>query len=132
MDAQQQSALEASQGAGRTRDTLGALEPVKEDKLKGETHAQELRAFLYRLALTLPLLVVAGWLFVKKRKSTHWPFVWGFILFTLFAFFGELVPYLHSYGGYARYIVGMLTTGLIGRQAIVSQKRFLEKQRLAE
>ena len=87
---------------------------------------------MYRLALTLPLLVVAGWLFVKKRKSTHWPFVWGFILFTLFAFFGELVPYLHSYGGYERYIVGMLTTVLIGRQAIVSLKRFLEKQRLAE
>ena len=87
---------------------------------------------MYRLALTLPLLVVAGWLFVKKRKSTYWPFVWGFILFALFAFFVELVPYLPSYGGYVRYIVGILITLLIGRQAIVSLNRYLEKQRLAE
>ena len=132
MEAQQQKALDASQGAGRTRDRLGALEHVAQDKLQGAIRAQELRVFLYRLALTLPLLVVAGWLFVKKRKSTYWPFVWGFILFALFAFFVELVPYLPSYGGYVRYIVGLLITVLIGRQAIVSLNRYLENQRLAE
>ena len=44
--------------------------------------------------LLVPLLALAGWLFVKQRRSTWWPFVWGFIFFALFAFFVELVPYL--------------------------------------
>ncbi|MDP3354897.1 MAG: serine endopeptidase [Polaromonas sp.] len=132
METQQQKALDASQGAGRMREQLGELERVAQDKWRSAMRAQELRVFLYRLALTLPLLVVAGWLFVKKRKGTYWPFVWGFILFALFAFFVELVPYLPSYGGYVRYIVGIVITVLVGRQAIVSLNRYLEKQKLAE
>ena len=132
VEAQQQLALDARQAAERERRKLSELEDVARVKLDAESRRLELRVFLYRLALTLPLLAIAGWLFVKKRKGTYWPFVWGFIIFALVAFFVELVPYLPSYGGYVRYVVGILVTVLIGRQAIISLNRYLEKQRLAE
>lgn len=104
---------------------------MAQQALNAELRRIELRVFLYRLALTLPLLVLAGWLFAKKRKSTYWPFVWGFIYFALFAFFVELVPYLPSYGGYVRYLVGIVVTVLVGRQAIISLNRYLEMQKLS-
>ena len=132
IEAQQQAALDAQQAATRARRQLDMQEEVARQQLNAEVRRVELRVFLYRLALTLPLLAAAGWLFVKKRRSTYWPFVWGFIFFALFAFFVELVPYLPSYGGYVRYVVGIGLTVLIGRQAIVSLNRYLEKQKLAE
>ena len=132
VEAQQQAALDARQAGERTRRQLAEMEQTAQKLLTAEYRRVELRVFLYRLALTLPLLVAAGWLFMKKRKSTYWPFAWGFIIFALFAFFVELVPYLPSYGGYVRYVVGIVVTALVGRQAILALNRYLEKQKLAE
>ena len=132
VEAQQQAALDARQGAARERRKLAEMEQGAQQLLAAERRRAELRVFGYRLALTLPLLAAAGWLFMKQRKSTWWPFVWGFIFFALFAFFVELVPYLPSYGGYVRYAVGIVVTVAVGRQAILALNRYLERQRLAE
>ena len=132
VEAQEQAALDARQASARASARMEKLEePAREAAYKA-AQARELRVFLYRLALTLPLLVVAGWLFARKRKSTWWPFAWGFIIFALFAFFFELVPYLPSYGGYVRYIVGIVITVVVGRYAIVSLQRYLARQKAAE
>lgn len=132
VEAQQQIRLDASQAQARAQEQLRQLERQAEVAYGKAARARELRIFLYRLMLTLPLLLVAGWLFARWRKSMYWPFVWGFIFFAGFAFFVELVPYLPSYGGYVRYIVGIALTGLIGRQAIVSLQRYLARQRAQE
>lgn len=132
MEVQRQTLLDAQQAEAHAQADLRELERAAGDKLATELRRQELRVFGYRLALTLPLLAVAGWLFAKKRHSTWWPFVWGFIYFALFAFFVELVPYLPSYGGYVRSVVGIVVTVLVGRYAIVALNRYLEKQKQAE
>ena len=132
VEQQQQAALDARQAAATAQQRLGQMESGAYDQLHTERRKVELRVFLYRLALTLPLLAIAAWLFVKKRKGTYWPFVWGFIFFALFAFFVELVPYLPSYGGYVRYVVGIGVTALVGRYAILALNRYLERQKLAE
>lgn len=129
---QEQAALDATQAQQRANDQLDALTTAAERQQEVAARRHETRVFLYRLAVTLPLLLVAGWLFVKQRKSAYWPFVWGFIFFALFAFFVELVPYLPSYGGYVRYIVGIVVTVVVGRYAIKSLQAYLERQRLAE
>ncbi len=132
VEKQQQIALDANQAQRHADEQLQDLRQAAQAAWNKATRAQELRVFLYRLLLTLPLLVIAGWLFVKKRKGTYWPFVWGFIYFALFAFFVELVPYLPSYGGYVRYIVGIIITALVGRYAILALNRYLERQKQAE
>lgn len=131
-EARQKQLLDAQQSIQKAQLRLGELEQSAQSVYTEARQAKELRVFAYRLALTLPLLILAGWLYKTKRHSTYWPFVWGFIYFALFAFFVELVPYLPSYGGYVRYLVGILITVLVGRQAILGLNRYLEKQRLAE
>ena len=132
VQAQEQAALDARQAEAKFQSNLRDLEYAAQETWQSEQRRSELRVFAYRLALTLPLLGIAAWLFVKKRKSTYWPFVWGFIFFAAFAFFVELVPYLPSYGGYVRYVVGIVLTVLIGRYAILALNRYLERQKLAE
>ena len=132
VQAQQQAALDARQAAAQTEKRISQLESGARTLMQAELRRVELRVFLYRLALTLPLLSIAGWLFVKKRQSTYWPFVWGFVLFALFAFFVELVPYLPSYGGYVRYVVGIGITALVGRYGILALNRYLGQQKLGE
>lgn len=132
VEAQQQILLDARQAEQHAQSRLRELEQAATSVLATEQLAQELRVFGYRLLLTMPLLIIAGWLFARKRKSTYWPFVWGFIYFALFAFFVELVPYLPSYGGYVRNTVGIVITVLVGRYAIIALNRYLERQKQAE
>lgn len=132
VEAQRQAQLDAAQAEQKAREDYAALLAPAQKLAEQAARRAELLVFLYRLALTLPLLLAAAWLFKHKRNSTYWPFAWGFIFFALFAFFFELVPYLPSYGGYVRYLVGILLTVVCGRYAIRWLQAWLARQKAAE
>ncbi|WP_052877892.1 zinc ribbon domain-containing protein [Chromobacterium subtsugae] len=89
----------------------------------------ELKVFALRLAVILPLLLLGVWLFLRYRAHRYWFFVYGFGLFALFAFFVELLPYLPSFGGYVRFLVGIALTVFAGMRMIQAFQRYAEKKR---
>jgi predicted RNA-binding Zn-ribbon protein involved in translation (DUF1610 family) len=123
-----------------TRQSLAALRRTEADLLSAADLAydravfwQELRVFLWRLTLTLPLLALAVWVVLRKRKSDYWPLLRGFVIFATFTFFVELVPYLPSYGGYIRYGVGIVFTIVASHFIIRGMRRFIaNRQRLEQ
>ena len=88
----------------------------------------DLKVFLIRLIFVAPILALGIFFFIRYRRHKFYPIFFGFTLFSIYAFFFGLVPYLPSYGGYVRYSVGVLLTVGLGYYAIKSIKQFIEQK----
>ncbi len=118
--------------AGDLRNQQSTLRAAAQAPYDAAIRARTLNTFHIRLAITLPLLLMSAWLILKQRQSAYWPLYRGFIFFSLFASFVELVPYLPSYGGYLRSVVGIVLVGIAGKYIIAAMRRYLENKKQEE
>lgn len=89
----------------------------------------DLQVFLIRLLFVAPILALGIFLFIRYRNHKFAAIFMGFSLFSVYAFFFGLVPYLPSYGGYIRYSIGILLTIGLGYYAIKSLRDYSEKKK---
>ena len=100
----------------------------------GQGHRQavkkhDLKVFLIRLLFVAPILALGIFFFIRYRNHRFKALFLGFTLFSVYAFFVGLVPYLPDYGGYIRYVVGILLTVGLGYYAIKYLKDYSDKKR---
>jgi predicted RNA-binding Zn-ribbon protein involved in translation (DUF1610 family) len=99
-----------------------------EKKYLKELKRYELKVFLIRLLFVGPVLAIGIFFIIRFRRHKFWPLFFGFSLFSFYAFFFGLVPYLPSYGGYVRYAVGIILSVGLGYYAIRSIRQFIDKK----
>ncbi|MBD2720926.1 zinc ribbon domain-containing protein [Hymenobacter armeniacus] len=98
------------------------------EKYEAALKRYDLKVFLIRLLFVGPVLGVGIFFFIRYRRHKFWPLYMGFTLFSLYAFFVGLVPYLPSYGGYVRSAVGVALSVGLGYYAIKTFRTYLERK----
>lgn len=96
---------------------------------ESEYRALVVKNFLFRLLFALPILALGVYFFLKKRKSKFAPLYNGFTLFSVYVFFVGLVPYFPDFGGYVKYIVGIILTIGLASYAIKKILAYSEQRK---
>jgi hypothetical protein len=122
-----------SAGLGRqladARAQVSRVEGEGQERYDSAMKAFSLKVFVLRLGLVLPVLGLAIFLLLRFRKSRFWPMVWAYLFFSLYAFFLGLVPYMPSFGGYIRQIVGVLLSLLAAFYVIRQLGQYMQKKK---
>ena len=112
----------------RIRQSIYSEQSVAYEKYGNELKWYDLKVFLIRLVFVAPILALGIFFFVRYRRHKFYPLYFGFTLFSVYAFFFGLVPYLPSYGGYVRYSVGVILSVGLGFYAIKHIRQFVDQK----
>ena len=107
---------------------LARQQQLAETRFARALQRHDRNVFLIRLLFVAPILALGIWFFIRFRRHKYWPLFFGFTLFSLYAFFVGLVPYLPSYGGYIRYTVGIALSVGLGYYAIKTIRAYIERR----
>jgi hypothetical protein len=129
LDSLQRQIDQINEGIAEDEQAIREEQMLANEKYYSEMKHYELRVFLIRLLFVAPVLALGVFFFVRYRRHKFWPLYFGFTLFSAYAFFFGLVPYLPSYGGYVRYSVGVLLSAGLGYYAIKRIREFIEQKR---
>ncbi len=110
------------------QNSISREEEIAYEKFEQALKKYDLKVFLIRLIFVAPILVLGIFFFIRYRRHKFYPLFFGFTLFSIYAFFFGLVPYLPSYGGYVRYSVGVVLTVGLGYYAIKHIRQFIEQK----
>jgi predicted RNA-binding Zn-ribbon protein involved in translation (DUF1610 family) len=121
MRAERDAAAARLDALRRAPDPLAARRAALEARLRaaGEEADREyaaalggwrLKVLAARLALVVPLLLLAGWLWARRRRSRYLTLLWGYWAFALWMLGLGVWPYLPRYGGYAPLGLGVALT----------------------
>jgi hypothetical protein len=108
--------------------SINKEQDVAYEKYEKAIKKYDLKVFLIRLIFVAPILALGIFFFIRYRRHKFYPLFFGFTLFSIYAFFFGLVPYLPSYGGYVRYSVGVILTAGLGYYAIKRIRQFIEQK----
>lgn len=124
-----QSKIKEVQNREKTlQESIDKEKSEADTKFREELKWYDLKVFLIRLLFVAPVLALGIFFFIRYRNHNFWPLYFGFSLFSLYAFFFGLVPYLPSYGGYVRYTVGVILSVGLGYYAIKKIRQFIESK----
>ena len=67
-----------------------------DSKFTSALKSYDLKVFFVRLLLVAPILGLGIFFFIRYRRHKFWPIFLGFTLFSFYAFFFGLVPYIYQ------------------------------------
>lgn len=89
---------------------LRAAEAEADEAYGVAERAWRVKVLSARLALVVPLLLLAAWLWSRRRTSRYPTLLWGYWAFAVWMLALGIWPYLPHYGGYAPLALGVLLT----------------------
>ncbi len=110
-------------------DKIKAEKQLAFEVYEEEMHSFNLRIFMIRFGIMIPILLLGVFFFFKFRNHKYWPIFLGYIIFSVYSFFVGVVPYFPAYGGYVRYTIGILLCIVVGKYSIDWLKNYIARRK---